>query len=136
MDRHRIASTSPGDVVSFAASDAVGFVLHTAITGLSTRQEVIADNIANVDTPGFRARSVEFESALQRAIDRGRATTSGPEALGISVAATQTPVGPNDNNVDLRKESIAAVQTQYQYQIMGRAISDRHSRLSVMSGGA
>ncbi|KRB79952.1 flagellar biosynthesis protein FlgB [Nocardioides sp. Root190] len=122
--------------MSFAASDAVGFVLHTAITGLSTRQEVIADNIANVDTPGFRARSVEFESTLQRAIDRGRATTSGPGALGISVAATDTPVGANDNNVDLRKESIAAVQTQYQYQIMGRAISDRHSRLSLMSGGA
>lgn len=120
--------------MSFAASDAVGFVLHTAINGLSTRQNVIADNIANVDTPGFRARSVEFESALERAIERGGATTAGPGAIGATVEATDTPVGANDNNVDLRKESIAAIQTQYQYQIMGRAISDRSSRLSTMGG--
>lgn len=122
--------------MSFAASDAVGLVLHSAINGLALRQEVIADNIANVDTPGFRARSVEFESTLERAIERGEARSSGPGALGASVSPTNTPVGANDNNVDLRKESIAAVQTQYQFQIMGRAISDRHSRLSVVSGGA
>ncbi|HWJ66566.1 MAG TPA: flagellar basal body protein [Nocardioides sp.] len=122
--------------MSFAASDAVGFVLHSAITGLSTRQQVIADNIANVDTPGFRARSVEFESALESAIERGAAPLAGPGAIGATVAATDTPVGANGNNVDLRKESIAAVQTQYQYQVMGRALSDRHSRLSVMGGGA
>ncbi|NHA00576.1 flagellar basal body rod protein FlgB [Nocardioides sp. W3-2-3] len=121
--------------MSFAASDGVDFVLHTAITGLSTRQNVIADNIANVDTPGFRARSVEFESALEKAIERGTARTAGPGALAATTEATNTPVGANDNNVDLRKESIAAVQTQYQYQIMGRAISDRQSRLSAMIGG-
>ncbi len=118
--------------MSFASTDAVGFVLHTAINGLSQRQQVIADNIANVDTPGFRARSVDFETALSRALERGRAI--GGE-LSASTSATATPVGANDNNVDLRKESIAAIQTQYQYQIMGRALSDRHSRLSVMSGG-
>ncbi len=119
--------------MSFAASDSVGFVLHSAINGLAQRQNVIADNIANVDTPGFRARSVEFETALERAIERGRATTGD---LTATTQPTGTPVGANDNNVDLRKETIAAMQTQYQYQIMGRAISDRSSRMSIMSGGA
>ena len=122
--------------MSFAATDAVGFVLHSAINGLSLRQQVIADNIANVDTPGYRARSVEFESALESAIERGGASSSGNGALGLTATPTTTPVGANDNNVDLRKESIAAIQTQYQYQVMGRAISDRHSRLGVMAGGA
>ena len=117
--------------MSFAATDAVGFVLHSAINGLSVRQQVIADNIANVDTPGFRASSVDFESALARAIERGSASSN---ALGVSVTPTETPVGANDNNVDLRKESIAAIQTQYQYQIMSRAISDRDTRLSTMGG--
>ncbi|WGX97851.1 flagellar basal body rod protein FlgB [Nocardioides sp. L-11A] len=119
--------------MSFASSDAVGQVLHSAINGLSQRQQVIADNIANVDTPGFRARSVDFETALSTAIERGRATA---DDLTATVTPTGTPVGANDNNVDLRKESIAAIQTQYQYQIMGRAISDRDSRLRVMAGGA
>lgn len=117
--------------MSFASSDAVGFVLHSAINGLSTRQQVIADNIANVDTPGFRARAADFESTLSRAIETGKASS-----VGVTVSPTGTPVGANDNNVDLRKESIAAIQTQYEYEVMGRAISDRHTRLSVMSGGA
>lgn len=117
--------------MSFASSDAVGFVLHSAINGLSTRQQVIADNIANVDTPGFRARAADFESTLSRAIETGSGSS-----VGVTVSPTNTPVGANDNNVDLRKESIAAIQTQYEYEVMGRAISDRHTRLSVMSGGA
>ena len=40
---------------------------------------------------------------------------------------TNAPVGANGNNVDLRKETLAAVQTQFQYQMMTRAVSDRFS---------
>ena len=36
--------------------------------------------------------------------------------------ATDTPVGANDNNVDLRKETLAAIQSQFQYQMMTRAV--------------
>lgn len=113
-------------------SDPVSLVLHTAINGLSLRQQVIADNIANVDTPHFRASSVDFESALSSAIDRG--SVSNADQLRPTVEETQTPVGANDNNVDLRKESIAAIQTQFQYQIVGRSFSDRFSRLSTAAG--
>ena len=115
-----------------SGSDPVGFALHAAMNGLSTRQNVIADNIANVDTPHFRASSVDFETSLQYAIDRGEVSAASP--VSVDVEPTQTPVGANDNNVDLRKESIAAIQTQYQYQVMGRAISDRHTRLGTMGG--
>jgi flagellar basal-body rod protein FlgB len=113
-------------------SDPVGFVLHDAIDGLALRQRVIADNIANVDTPDFRAHSVDFESALSSAIDRGTVTST--DQLEATVEETQTPVGANDNNVDLRKESIAAIQTQFQYQIVGRAFTDRFDRLSAAAG--
>ena len=58
--------------MSFAISDPVSAVLNSALDGLSTRQQVIADNIANVDTPGYRATSVDFESALLRRHRRGR----------------------------------------------------------------
>lgn len=115
-------------VVSGLMPDSVGFVLHSAIDGLSLRQQVIADNIANVDTPHFRARAVDFESALAAAIERGSVTSAGQ--LQPAVEATATPVGANDNNVDLRKESIASIQTQFQYQIVGRAFSDRHSLMT------
>lgn len=106
----------------FAVSDAVSTTLHAALNGISHRQRVIADNIANVDTPGFRATSVDFESSLRQAIADGELTTS--DRVASAEAPTSTPVGANGNNVDLRKESVAAIQTQFSYQIVGRAVGD------------
>jgi flagellar basal-body rod protein FlgB len=108
------------------SNDAVSSVLSAALDGLGWRQRVIADNIANVDTPGFRAVSVDFETALRRVIaDPEQAASSLREGLAVTSAPTDTPAGANGNAVDLRKESLAALQTQYQYQVLSRAVSDR-----------
>jgi flagellar basal-body rod protein FlgB len=117
--------------VPFAVNDAVGQVLATALDGVSARQNVIADNLANVDTPGFRATSVDFESQLKAAIADGSfAEADGmPVDVEITSTPTETPVGANGNNVDLRKETLAGVQSQYQYQILTRAVSDRFNIL-------
>ena len=108
--------------MSFDVTDAVQNVLHSALNGVTLRQRTIADNIANVDTPGFRASSVDFESSLRAAIADGSALAAPVTA---SATPTLTPVGPNGNNVDLRKETLAAVQSQFQYQVLTRAVSDR-----------
>ncbi len=50
--------------------------------------------------------------------------------------ATDTPVGPNDNNVDLRKESLAAMQSQFQYQLLSRAVTDRFDLVRTVAGAA
>jgi flagellar basal-body rod protein FlgB len=42
-----------------------------ALSGLAARQQVVANNVANVDTPGFKGSQVEFESALRSAMGRG-----------------------------------------------------------------
>ena len=107
--------------MSFHLSDPVGAILGSALDGIALRQRVIADNIANVDTPHYRASSVDFESNLRSAIASG----SPDGSLAASLTATDTPVGANDNNVDLRKETLAAVQSQFQYQMITRATSDR-----------
>jgi flagellar basal-body rod protein FlgB len=111
-------------------ADGVQSVLHGALSGLSLRQDVIADNIANVDTPHFRARSVEFESSLRSAIARGQA--SAP--IAVQTSPTQTPVGVNDNNVDLRKETMAAMQTVFQYQTVSRAVTERLDLVRTAAG--
>ncbi|MFC6288144.1 flagellar basal body rod protein FlgB [Nocardioides sp. GCM10027113] len=111
--------------------DPVGAVLGSALDGLSLRQRVIADNIANVDTPGFRATAVDFESSLAAAIRSGSIPAGGVTA---SELPTQTPVGPNGNNVDLRKETLAAIQSQFQYQLMSRAVTDRHDWVTTAAG--
>ena len=117
--------------MSFAVSDPVGSVLAAALDGVSLRQQVIADNIANVDTPGFRASSVDFESSLRDAISDGD-LSGGMQAVA---QPTDTPVGANDNNVDLRKETMAAIQSQFQYQLLTRAASDRFARVRTVAEG-
>jgi len=107
--------------VSFHLSDPVGAILGSALDGIALRQRVIADNIANVDTPHYRASSVDFEGNLRSAIASG----SPDGSIAPTLTATDTPVGANDNNVDLRKETLAAVQSQFQYQMITRATSDR-----------
>jgi flagellar basal-body rod protein FlgB len=108
--------------VSIFATDGVSNVLQGALDGISYRENVIADNIANVDTPHFRARSVDFESSLRSAIASGHVDSPDVE---LTSSPSLTPVGANDNNVDLRKETMAAMQSVFQYQIVSRAVSDR-----------
>jgi flagellar basal-body rod protein FlgB len=117
--------------VSIFALDSVGNVLQGALDGLSLRQNVIADNIANVDTPHFRARSVDFESSLRSAIASGSVASTD---VAVTSAATQTPVGVNDNNVDLRKETVAAMQSVFQYQIVSRSVTDRFEMMRTAAG--
>lgn len=116
--------------MSFAVSDGVSQVLHAALDGLQTRQDVISNNIANVDTPNFTATSVDFESALKDAIGSGKFQDgAAAPAVAVSQQATDTPVGANGNNVDLRHEMVASVQTQYSYQVVARAVSDHYNLL-------
>ena len=115
--------------LTLGGPDAVDAALHSSLDGIALRQRVIADNIANVDTPGFRATSVDFEASLRAAIASG-----DPSDLAISTTPTDTPVGANGNNVDLRKETLAAVQSQFQYQVMTRAVNDRAEILRAVAG--
>ena len=117
--------------MSIFASDGVAGVLHTALNGISFRQDVIADNIANVDTPGFLARAVDFESSLKSAVAGGGVDSSG---VDMNVTTTSTPVGENGNNVDLRKETMAAMQSVFQFQIVSRSVSDRFEVLRTAAG--
>jgi flagellar basal-body rod protein FlgB len=112
-------------------TDRVEGVLHTALAGLSLRQDVIADNVANIDTPNYRARSVDFEDSLRTAVARGGVPESG---VAVTSTPTLTPVGPNGNNVDLRKETMAAMQTVFQYQTVTRAVSDRLALVRTAAG--
>ncbi len=121
-------------VSSYAASDAVSSVLGFALDGLALRQRTIADNLANVDTPGFRASSIDFESALQSALTSGEDARAGLAGAAPAVLATDTPVGANGNNVDLRHETMAAMQSQFQYQLVARAVTDRFDLVRTAAG--
>jgi len=105
--------------------------LRSAATGLALRQRVNTDNIANLQTPGFLAGRVSFESALAQAVSGG----SGDSAP--SVARSLEPTRTDGNNVNLDTETLIGTDTNMRYQLVLRALSDRMSMMrTVLGGGA
>jgi flagellar basal-body rod protein FlgB len=107
-------------------------VLQSALRGLSARQRAISDDIANVNTPYYRARTVAFEDDLRRAV------ADGDDPLGVapSVQFSSVDGGLTGNNVDLDAETVASVQTELSYQLALRATGDRFSLLRTAIRGA
>ena len=91
----------------------------------SDRQQLIASNIANVDTPGYRTKDVDFQSAMKLAL--GGASDARME--GASVAVSGLPEQPDCNNVNIDRESMLLSQTQLQYQMGVQLIKDEFHRL-------
>lgn len=104
--------------------------LHSAMRGLAARQRVIADNIANIDTPGFLAGRVDFEAALRDAVTQGE-----PSAVQPASARSLAPTGVNGNNVNLDEETLANIDTGLRYQLVVEAMNAKFSLLRTAIGG-
>jgi flagellar basal-body rod protein FlgB len=77
--------------------------------GLAARQRAIANNVANADTPNFKASEVRFEDTLKTAISRGRpGATTDQTALNAAASRTSlidsTSARGDGNNVDIDRE--------------------------------
>ena len=102
--------------------DSVTFVaMNSALDGLSMRQRVIADNIANIQTPGFRAGRVSFEASLAKAV------ADGSGAVTASVARSLEPTREDGNNVNLDTETLSNIDTNLRYQLATRVIDGQFS---------
>jgi flagellar basal-body rod protein FlgB len=80
------------------------------------RQRVIARNLANVDTPGYRAQDVRFSDDLARALRRGEAVPPG--APGIETVDREGPAKPDGNSVDLDRELSELSSNALAYQTL------------------
>ena len=79
-----------------------------ALRGLALRGEVRANNVANLNTPGFRARDVDFQTALRTAVNSG---TTDRVAAPEVVAGNGFP-DANGNTVDLETEMVGMMKDQ------------------------
>ncbi|MFP4312065.1 MAG: flagellar basal body rod protein FlgB [Nitriliruptoraceae bacterium] len=102
----------------------------TALDGLSARSGVRAHNIANAETPGYRANQVLFQDALQDAWQRGR-----PGAMRTSEVPTPSIVGPNGNSVDLETELVESMKDGVLRDTMNAAFNFKTGNLRVAMGG-
>jgi flagellar basal-body rod protein FlgB len=106
--------------------------LHSAMDGLQARQRAISDDIANVNTPYYRARSVAFEDNLKRALSSGDDPMSALSTVIYSDAAG----GLTGNNVDLEAETVLGAKTELSYELALRAAGDRFSLVRTAIKGA
>ena len=115
-----------------------------ALDGLSQKQTVISNDIANVDTPGYRAQEIDFDSVMRRALQNSRSTqlvTTHPAHLGISngkaIFRTQEKPGgtarADENNVDIDQELLDMSETGIQYQAISQELSKKLSLLKTIA---
>jgi flagellar basal-body rod protein FlgB len=91
------------------------FGIHGAALELrSQRMGVIAGNIANAATPGFKARDIDFGAALNARLDQGRSGVAGGDIPGL-VYRTPTMHSLDGNTVELSREQIAFAENALAY---------------------
>ncbi|MGY1748500.1 MULTISPECIES: flagellar basal body rod protein FlgB [unclassified Modestobacter] len=106
-------------------TDSTMTALHASLTGLQQRQRVTADNIANLQTPGYLAGRVDFESTLRTEIANGEAARVGQG----SVTRSMDPTRMDGNNVNLDTETVIAQETGLRYQLAINALDGKYALL-------
>ena len=118
-------------------------ILDKAADASWMRENVITNNIANIDTPGYKRQDVDFESVLQKALgktkyssldkkvrelnqDLGKlTTTSYTDAANYSYRLDRNNVDENTENSELASESL-------RYQLLTTAITNNFSRMQTV----
>jgi flagellar basal-body rod protein FlgB len=112
--------------------------LQRTLGALSARQQVISNNTANVETPGYTALELRFEDALRSALRPPsgpllwashplhlRDTPPSPAAVRPQIVMSNAPARNDGNNVDLEREMAALAETQISFQAIAQLVSKR-----------
>ena len=88
--------------------------------------------MANVDTPGYHTKDLDFQAAMQQVVDEGSAKME-PASLEVE----GLPERPDGNNVNVDRESMLLSQTQLQYQMGVQLIkAEFHKLLTAIKEGS
>jgi flagellar basal-body rod protein FlgB len=113
------------------------------------RRNVIANNIANAETPNFKRTVVNFEAELRRALDSLEARppaqfVSDPRHIPFHQPRDYRTVRPrlvldylttaknNGNNVDIEEEGMLAQENQLLYQTLATAINAQYNLVNLV----
>lgn len=95
--------------------------LAAALRGLEAQQQAYQQNIANVETPGYLAKRVDFEDSLRNAIERGRL-----DDVGFAQRNTTDPTRIDGNNVRLDYELTAMTENALRQQLVTEALNAQY----------
>lgn len=121
--------------------DPTQVALTAAMRGATARQTALAGNLANVDTPGYVRKDVDFHDALRLAmtgstgagagagVDPEPVTGAGTGAMDAMTFTAQddasAPMRVDGNTVDVDSESAKLAQNGLEYQSLSQVVSSR-----------
>lgn len=116
-------------------------VLDKAADASWTRENLIANNIANVNTPGYKRRDLDFESLLKEQLGNCKHESLDSKMRGVDL----TQLNPNiaydyanfsyrldGNNVDIDTEQVELASEQIKYQALTTSISSEFTRMKTV----
>jgi flagellar basal-body rod protein FlgB len=133
---------------SLFSDDAIS-AASVALKGLAARQQTISSNIANVDTPGYSAKQLDFETMLQHTLNSSSSQLSMAKTKALHMDSTTSSSSfyttsnraggtyrEDGNNVDIDTELIDMSETNIKYQAISQEISSKLLLLkSIAQGG-
>lgn len=93
------------------------------------RHDVVANNIANVNTPGFKRSDLDFQSELNEAISENDDSEQLASLEGEVVKTNITPVRRDGNNVDLNKELAIMSENSILYKAYTQFLKSRLNKM-------
>ncbi len=118
-------------------------VMQLGMDAAATRQKIMANNLANVSTPGFKASEVTFEDELKKALE-GSSRLSGtitnerhipfgpPKGMEVRPQINkldQTVMRNDGNNVDIDREMALLAKNTVMYNALAQKISGYFAKL-------
>lgn len=114
--------------------DVTQIALERALAGAAQRQQIVANNLANADTPGFKRSDLDFHGQLAGALAAG---SSGTQLASLSFTPqtdTASSMQADGNNVDIDTEMATLSQNALDYQSLVAVASARLKMLSTAIG--
>ena len=116
-------------------------VLDRAADAAWQRNEAISNNIANVDTPGYKRQDVAFESVLQQALGNNRYESMYDKVANVDLSRLRGRAyldyanysyRLDGNNVDIENENVMLAENQLKYQGLISSINQEFTNLKTV----
>ncbi len=118
-------------------------LLEKSVGFLWTKQAAILDNIANAETPNYKAKVVTFEESIRSRLEQAAVRPEGAkesvrDILGdpeVTVFEAREQERMDDNGVDTTEQMVELIRNAYQQQYVYQAINKHYSILRMAVRG-
>lgn len=116
-------------------------ILDKAADASWTRETLIANNIANNDTPGYKRQDIDFQAALQNELSRYKYTSLDDKITQVDLTKLNPDIYTDSanysyrldgNNVDIDTEQVELASEQIKYQALTTSINSEFTRLQTV----